>query len=371
MGTTAATSAAGAKIEASTSRWTFGLEAYDRGWDATTELAGMAYAPQYSIPDVTTRSLGGFLEYRRDLAARLRLAAGARFDFAQTQADSALANTDLYYAYHTTRSIEANDAFPSGHVRVSYFPSTAVEIAVGLGHTVRVPDARERYFALKRAGSDWVGNPDLDPSRNSGLDAAVSVRSGAFLLKGSVYTNDIRDFINVVNSPKVNDVAGVMNVQSRSYENVHARIAGSELEGSWTIARSWSLSTSLAYVRGTRPVVTETGTVRANLAEIPPLASRSVLRFDNGRVWGEIEGIVAARQSKVDADLNEEPTVGHELVNLRLGVTVKTVRIWLGLGNVFDARFVEHLSFQRDPFRSGVRVFEPGRNLFLNFDFRI
>jgi iron complex outermembrane receptor protein len=162
-----------------------------------------------------------------------------------------------------------------------------------------------------------------------------------------------------------------MNVQSRSYENVHARIAGSELEGSWTIARSWSFSTSLAYVRGTRPVVTETGTVRANLAEIPPLASRSVLRFDNGRVWGEIEGLIAARQSRVDADLNEEPTAGHELVNLRLGVTVKTVRIWLGLGNVFDARFVEHLSFQRDPFRSGVRVFEPGRNLFLNFDFRI
>jgi iron complex outermembrane receptor protein len=143
------------------------------------------------------------------------------------------------------------------------------------------------------------------------------------------------------------------------------------LEGSWTIARSWSLSTSLAYVRGTRPVVTETGTIRGNLSEIPPLASRSVLRFDNGRVWGEIEAIIAARQSKVDAGLNEEPTAGHELVNLRLGVTVKTLRIWLGLGNVFDAGFVEHLSYQRDPFRSGVRIFEPGRNLFVNFDFRI
>jgi iron complex outermembrane receptor protein len=249
MGTMAATSAVGAKVEASTSRWTFGLEAYDRGWDATTEMAGMAYAPQYSIPDVATRSLGGFLEYRRDLAARLRLAAGARFDVAQTKADPSQANTDLYYAYHTTRSIVAGDAFPSGHVRLAYFPSTAVELAVGLGHTVRIPDARERYFALKRAGSDWVGNPDLDPSRNSGLDARVSIRSGAFLFKGSVYANDVRDFINVVNSPKVNDVPGVMNVQSRSYENVHARISGSEVEGFWTIARSWSFSTSLVYVR--------------------------------------------------------------------------------------------------------------------------
>ena len=371
MGTAAAASAQGAKIEASTTRWTFGLEAYDRGWDATTELAGMAYAPQYSIPDVTTRSLGGFLEYRWDLSARFRLAAGARFDLAQTKADPSLSNTDLYYAYHSTRSIKADDAFPSGHVRLTYSPSTSVELAIGLGHTVRIPDARERYFALKRAGSDWVGNPDLDPSRNSGLDAMVSVRSGAFLLKGSLYYNDVRDFINVVNRPKANDVPGVMNALSRSYENIHARIYGSEVEGSWTIARSWSFSSSLAYVRGTRPVVTETGPVTGNLAEIPPLASRSVLRFDNGRVWGEIEGIIAARQSNVDTVLREEATPGHEIMNLRFGVTVKTVRIWLGLGNVFDARFVEHLSYQRDPFRSGVRIFEPGRNLFVNFDFRI
>jgi len=58
-------------------------------------------------------------------------------------------------------------------------------------------------------------------------------------------------------------------------------------------------------------------------------------------------------------------------VNLRLGLTVKNVRIWVGLINVFNSRFYEHLSYQRDPFRSGVRVFEPGRNLFINFDFRI
>jgi hypothetical protein len=45
-------------------------------------------------------------------------------------------------------------------------------------------------------------------------------------------------------------------------------------------------------------------------------------------------------------------------------------RIWLGLNNIFDARFYEHLSFFRDPFRSGARVYEPGRNLFLNVDYR-
>jgi iron complex outermembrane receptor protein len=116
--------------------------------------------------------------------------------------------------------------------------------------------------------------------------------------------------------------------------------------------------------------VTEAGAARADLAEIPPLSWRSALRFDNGRAWGELEGIVAAGQTKVDALLQEEPTPGYELVNARLGVTLKSVRLWVGLNNLFDVRFVEHLSFFRDPFRSGVRVFEPGRNLFVNAEYR-
>lgn len=370
MGTLADTTAQGAKVEAETGPWTFGIEAYERGWDARTELAGAAYAPQFSIPNVVTDSLGGFVDYRTDLARRLSLAAGARFDLARSRASSSEANTDLYYAYHSTRSLAARDVFPSGHLQLTYTLGAGLDLGLGIGHTVRIPDARERYFALKRMGSDWVGNPDLDVSRNSGVNASLSYQTGAFLLKGDAFWNGVHDFITVADQPKINDVPGIMNTQARSYVNVNARIYGAEVQGSWTFARTWSLSTSLAYVRGTYPIVTDTGAATGNLPEIPPLAWRSVLRFDNGRLWGELEGIVAARQSKVDTLLLEEPTRGHEAVNTRLGVTVKTARIWLGLNNVFDARFVEHLSYQRDPFRSGVRVFEPGRNLFVNVDFR-
>jgi len=370
MGTFASTSVVGAKVEADTLHWTFGLEAYERGWEARTELAGMAYAEQNSIPDVASNALGGFVDYRTDLSAGLSLTAGGRLDVARTRADSLLANTDLYFAYHSTRSVSASDVYPSGHVQLTYAISPSLDLSVGAGHTVRVPDARERYFALKRAGSDWVGNPELAVSRNTGLNVSLSYRTGAFLLKGDAYHSSVLDFVTVTDRTKVNTVPGIMNAMARSYENVDARISGGEVEGTWTFARSWSLSTSLAYVRGTRPLATETGTVRGNLPEIPPLNWRSVLRYDTGRFWGEIEGIVAARQSKVDTALQELATPGHELFNARLGVTVMDVRIWAGLNNVFDVRFAEHLSYFRDPFRSGVRVYEPGRNLFINVDYR-
>jgi len=37
--------------------------------------------------------------------------------------------------------------------------------------------------------------------------------------------------------------------------------------------------------------------------------------------------------------------------------------------NLLDRNVVEHLSYQRDPFSSGVQVPEPGRTLYVNGQF--
>ncbi len=369
MGTYAATSAFGVRFEGETANWTFGAEAYDRSWDATTELAGMGYREQYSIPDVSGASVGVFADYRRSLTERLRLAAGVRLDYTRNSADVSLANTDLYFAYNDTRSTKASDVFPSGHAQLTYLLPTGIELHMGIGHVVRVPDARERYFALKRMGSDWVGNPDLVPSQNTGLDGSIFYRTSNLFLSASLYYNDIRNYVYVCNAMRVNSVPGVMNAMARSYENINARIYGSELQAALTLSEKLSFSTALSLVRGSRPINTEED-ISGNMAEIPPISSRSVLRFDDGLIWGEIEGIIVGAQNRVDETLSEERTPGHEVVNMRMGITLKNIRFWAGVNNVFNQRFVEHLSYQRDPFRSGIRVFEPGRNLFLNLDFR-
>jgi outer membrane receptor protein involved in Fe transport len=38
----------------------------------------------------------------------------------------------------------------------------------------------------------------------------------------------------------------------------------------------------------------------------------------------------------------------------------------VGLLNVLDRTYTEHLGYYRDPFRLGVRVNEPGRSAFVN-----
>jgi iron complex outermembrane receptor protein len=371
MGTFASTSALGGKFGPNWPGLSLRLEAFRRDWKATTEMAGMAYRAQNSIPDVETTSVGAYADYRRALTDRLSLTVGGRLDRARTAADRLRANTNLYFAYNSTRSTSANDTLPSAQARLAYLLPTGLEFRVGVGHTIRVPDARERYFALQRKGSDWVGNPELKPSRNSGADAAVLFRQNALMANFSLYYYLIDDYVTVLDTAKVNPIAGIMNTHARSYGNVDARMYGSELQLALSLSRQVSFSTSMSYVRGKQEAVPAMGILSSNLPEIPPLSARTQLRFDNGLLWAEVEGVFAAAQKQVNADLKELSTPGYGLANLRLGLKIKQARVWVGLNNVFDGFFAEHVSFQRDPFRSGVRVYEPGRNFFLNVEYRI
>ncbi len=94
------------------------------------------------------------------------------------------------------------------------------------------------------------------------------------------------------------------------------------------------------------------------------------LRYDRAVVFAEAQGVLAARQDRVDTDLQEVPTPGYGVLNLRVGGQKQNFRVTLALDNVFDRLYVEYNSFQRDPYRTGVRVREPGRNLYASVSYR-
>jgi iron complex outermembrane receptor protein len=370
MGTLAVTEVLGGKFETLLRDVTVGLEAYHREWDGTTQMAGSGYAPQYSIPNVRTDDFGFYTEYSRSLTEQLKLNLGGRLDTLTTAADDALANTNLYFAYHSTRLTSKTNNFPSGNARLSYKSGFGMEASGGVGHTVRVPDARERYFALKRMGTDWVGNPGLEPSRNTGFDGSVSYRRQSLLMESNLYLDYINDYISVVPQAKTNLVSGVMNTKARSYQNVNGRMYGGEFLISYLFTQRLFASSDLSYVRGTRDIAPEKGILDSDMAEIPPLRSRTSLRYDTGRFFGEVEGVFEGRQENVDSALGEQPTAGFGIANLRAGVNYKRLSLILSLNNVFSRQYYEHLSYQRDPFRSGARVYEPGRNLLVNLSYR-
>ena len=80
--------------------------------------------------------------------------------------------------------------------------------------------------------------------------------------------------------------------------------------------------------------------------------------------------VMADRNRELAADLREEPTPGWEIANLRGGIQRGALSVTAGVTNLFDRTYHEHLSYQRDPFRSGVVVYEPGRSFFINAGYR-
>jgi iron complex outermembrane receptor protein len=370
MGTLAGTRALGGKFETVLNTVTVGVEAFQRDWDATTRMAGAGYASQYSIPDVRTSSIGIYSEYSKPFTDWMRLSLGGRLDSMTTAADESRANTNLYYAYNSTRLTSTTNNFPSGNMRLSFKTPVGIDVSGGVGHTVRVPDARERYFALKRMGSDWVGNPLLKPSRNTGMDASISYRHQSLLLESNLYLDYIDDYVSVIPKTKTNLVSGVMNSNARSYQNVNARMYGGEFLVSYLFTRRLFLNSDLSYVRGTRDIDPASGILTPDLAEMPPLRSRTSLRYYTGRFLGEIEGVFAGAQENVDTTLGEQPTAGYGIANVRAGMNFKGASLMVGLDNLFGRKYYEHLSYQRDPFRSGARVYEPGRNLLVQISYR-
>lgn len=298
------------------------------------------------------------------------LAAGGRLDYSRSAADAAKANTDLYFAYNGTRSVSAADTGASGKFRITHQVIPTLDIQVGVGHTLRVPDPMERYFALKRMGNDWVGNPALQPTRNTGLQAGANYRYGRSLASVSVSRDWVSDFVTIHGQRRINMVPGVMNSVARSYLNVDARLLTGEFSLTSPLTDRWSATVRGSYTRGDKDTDPAEGITSSNLAEIPPANGSVSLRYDRAVLFGEAQGVFAAAQDRVDTDLNEAPTPGYGLMNLRAGVQLKNLRLTIALDNVFNRLYVQHNSFQRDPYRTGARVPEPGRNLYTSMSYR-
>jgi iron complex outermembrane receptor protein len=363
MQTDAKTKTYGGRLEANLGDLTLGFEAYKRNWDAVTFLQVLGIS-QFSIPDVDTENFGIYGEYKRNLSDRLRLVAGLRLDTTKTKADSSKANTNLYYDYKGTRSTSKTDTYPSGNVQLFYELQKGTELFVGLGHSVRVPDAQERYFALIRPMHDWVGNPELKPSRNTELDLGIKHSTDKALIKATAFYSYVQDYITVHNQ-----LNRSLSKSARSYENVDAQFFGGEVDLRLSLTQGLFLFGGMSYVQARKETKPEKNIRSSRVAEIPPLKTRLALRYDKGMYFGEVETILSATQNRVDTDLKEEKTSGYGVVNVKVGGNFRGFTLSAGIDNVLDKKYFEHLSYQRDPFRSDFKVPEPGRTFYVNVSY--
>ncbi|HOC16895.1 MAG TPA: TonB-dependent receptor [Vicinamibacterales bacterium] len=369
MATMARTETVGGRAEATLSRVVAGVEVFRREWETTTSLRMTQYQPQHSIPDVGLTSAGAFVEWSQPLFASLTLDAGGRLDRTRNEADGAKAATALYRAYHDTARTSVSETNPAGKVRLTWSPAPEVTFSGGVGRTVRVPDPQERFFGLRRMGSDWVGNPSLASTTNTGIDVQVSYRRTGLFLTGSLYRDALDNFIAIYRQARLPGAQGTMNPAARSWRNVNATMTGGEVEGLLSLTDRLFLTGQVSAVRG-RQEARAGAAISPNIPEMPPARFRAGLRYDErraaGGLFGEAEVVYSMEQDRVDASLLEQPTPSWTSVNLRAGFAFKSARVSVGVANLLNRAYAEHLSYQRDPFRSGAKVLEPGRNVYVN-----
>jgi len=371
MGTISGTRAFGGRLETELPNTLVGTEVYDRGWSVATQMKGSmgtTYTWQRSVPDVRMM-VGGFFAQHGRTFGRLHITFAGRVDAAKAEARTPDLNTDIYYAYRNTRTTSASDVDPAGNIRLTYLLPKGIELFAGAGSTVRLPDPEERYYGLKRMGGDWVGNPNLRPTRNNEVDLGINLRNQYFSLRPTLFYSRLHNFIAVNEVSKINPVMGVANSNARSYENVDGRVFGGEVSYSVGFGRSLLLAGGLSYVRGIQYANLDAGMPRSNMAETPPLKSRASLRYGSSQFFAEINGLVTARQDKIDPRLLERSTAGYGIVGVKGGIHHKQLNLSGGVENLTNRYYYEHLSFQRDPDRLGVRIPEPGRTFYLNLSY--
>lgn len=346
-----------------------GADVYLRSWDAVTTRFNRPmskYLDQASIPDVSTLDVGLHARYARRLGSAVKLGAGARLDVAR----SAVGITSLtgpeaemvQMLYRNARGegqpLSAMVALPSANLELDLRLAGPVTLYLGVGHAARVPDPQERFFALSGspamgpnpAKPGRIGNPSIAPPRNSEIDLGLEIATRRVLGRVQGFASNVNDAI------VVSRIMGSDGVPSVTYDNVLARLAGAEITGRAALPLDLYLSAALTYTHGWNV------TTGAALQETPPLRANVSLRWDIEWLFVEAAEVLAAPQDRVDASVGELRTPGYAVTNLRAGVSYRGFRLMGNVANLFDAEYLEHLNYLRDPFASGIRVPEPGRS---------
>ncbi len=225
-----------------------------------------------------------------------------------------------------------------------YGQSLAVGITGEIGSTPPVPEYL--YVALKRpAGKPWrVGNPMLKPPLRTALH--VGIQHPHFRVTAS--SSLISNYVNLT-------AVSTETVKATTYTNVRALLASLEMQATYRF-----LSGSVQYTYG------QNLTDSRPLAEMMPLTLNLRLTSSNKHpLRGYLSGTYAMRQTRVDASLGEEQTPSYYRLDAGLSYRIKRVTLALDVENVTNQVYYTHLSYLRDPFRSGLRVYEPGRTFHL------
>lgn len=362
---------------------TTGYELHRRYWNSNgfmimslmgTGMLSTTYTRD--LPGVVEEENGAYVTYRRALGSDVLLTSGGRYDDSHT--DASKADPALYQAYHGTARTSVNDSGFSGNVRMSWRAASSVSLFTGVGSNIRFPDPEEQFFQSEflmgagmggGMGTGWVGNPLLTHPRDTEYDLGFSARHSRYTVSPLFYFSSLDNYITLYGANLLQAVPGVTSMQAQSYANIQAHEWGGELTAAAPMPGGLNASGTLSWTRGTKVPEPANHIFSSNLFQVPPVTAQIDLRYERREMYAGATAIVTGRQDHVDTDENELPTAGYSVFNLNAGYRASGFYMEGGINNLLSREYTDFLSYARDPYNTGIRLPEPGRNFFMNVSY--
>jgi len=365
-----------AELDSGYGQWKLGVDVQnnDRDAERINDSAGMLNSVLW--PGVDIDQTGIFAELTHPLDARNRVTGGLRYDYVTSEASKADVDppmmprspNELYDLYYDgAQAHKERDHNIGGLLRLEHDLEAANgTVFAGLSRSVRTPDASERYLASNGSMMmpAWVGNPDIDSEKHHQVELGIVLRGSRWDAEGSVYYNDVDDFIL---RDRRDDVP--MAPEASIYRNIDATLYGGEVRLGYKWSDNWSSQFGLAYVRA------ENDTDDRDIAQTPPLEGTISLDYSAGSWDAGARVRAAAKQTKVDTTsstgvegdgLDARKTPGWGVLDLYGRFEVNdSLSIDLGVDNVFDKNYAQHLNRSNAFDPTQVQVNEPGRSAWL------
>lgn len=324
-----------------------GLDSSLRNWNGTS---GQKINPTTKIllPDVDTKNVALYAKALKTIGS-YDLSGGIRYDDTSINADQKLMPTVIDKEYNNL----------SANVLAKYHYTLNTNVFMGIGQSIRVPDAKELYWPTTTGGTHY----NLNEIKNREIDLGAEHTIGNLHIKGTAFYSDLKDYIYAYKSGA-----------DTTWKNIDATIVGFDLQTDVALNTQWRIDAGMAYQKGTKKDPSQLGQTDKDLAEIPPMKGRAALVFDNTAHYAAAEWIGASSQT-IDSDNGEKEIGGYGIVNFKYGAQLGNgFSLSTGINNFFNRTYAVSNSYVGNEFLAdgGIPLVlnESGRNFYATVSYK-
>lgn len=351
---------------------TAGVDGSVRNWNGKCLSEPSRNFRQSRIPDVDTTNIALYSKLVKSMSD-FDINFGVRLDRTKTEANKNLVlnsnNADPIKALYNTIDSEKEYNSVSANFITKYKMDNS-NLFIGVGQSVRVPDAKEAYFiaGMPMDGKFmWSikGNENLKETVNREIDTGYEYFGDNYSFKTTLFYSNLKDFIYAYKN--------AMN--TLTFDNIDAKVYGLDMSYFRELTTNITLDASVAFQRGKKETLIK-GQNDKDLAEIPPIKSRFALTYNDSKYLAMVELLSAGEQKNIDSDNGEKKIDCYSILNLKGGYNFnKRVSLNIGVDNLFDETYAVNNSYVGRGVISSIGsepmvINEAGRNFYANLNYR-